>query len=76
MQRTALENVKELIIAGANLKWKSVKGSTALTRACRYRHIGAVKLLLTAIGISINEKNSKGWSALLMACNHGMVTFK
>jgi ankyrin repeat protein len=59
MSAASLDEVKGLIVQGANLKWKNATGRTALMAACDNGHIEAAK------EININATDNDNGSALM-----------
>ena len=67
-EEPSLDEVKELVAAGANLDWKDDAGWTALFCTFGSGHARVVEYLVTVKGIDINTKAGDGMTALQVAC--------
>jgi ankyrin repeat protein len=59
-----VENVRELLVGGAEVNAKDPDGWTALISACREGHSKVVKELLEA-GADVQVKDKNGWTPLM-----------
>lgn len=63
----ALEGIKALIKAGANVNAKDFLGNTPLTKAATFKHVETVKVLIDA-GADVNMPGLAGNTPLICAC--------
>lgn len=64
------EEVDRLLLAGADVSYRTSKGFTALIKACRMQRVEVVRKLI-ANDADVNAASNNGWTALIEACRVG-----
>jgi len=64
------DEVDRLLLAGADVSYRTTKGFTALIKACRMQRVDVVRKLI-ANGADVNAASNNGWTALIEACRVG-----